>query len=793
MSRQDSPECRVLCLALAVVLLGACGGDARGGAGPEIDPGGSVPEIRPGGTAYVRFCHNIRNAGAASTATLELGSERLEVAAGQCDPAPGAGCRAVPSGMVTARTRLETGASAEQPLGLAADRAYMIWAYSSTWDGQQRTRSRAFELESIDDCNGLDFREADLRIGPPIPLEPFRGDGFSFARPRAMRLKQQPRPGELPRSYVFESPDPQAEIHGFRITYFGRVPDSQVPVDGVLVKALQDRKLTQLGKRQGDIGYAAATADTGVDGPDRFVHLMFLTHYELQGTPVAIVGAFAGKGPDAVDLFSAEFSFSSAFDAASLSVPFVLKSIGWGVSIPPDEVPTDQLPGVWQHKEIENLATLYDQYTGVLVGSFYEDSIFRITFDATGGYQLFTRATIFCDGLADCVVQGIGDTTSRGRYQNQGGILVLSPHRCEGRFTPRNAVAQTNTGPCADSWNPLTLRLERGPKGHLLMGGLGLTPVSSDEQRLRDPVRQDGPQGSWDRAWLSPYTVDPSSGRPATDTFNACGLTEAEPNDTRATATTYQLGQDVVACAPRWDDVDYYELTAPGNDAVPGYFQASLRDLGPGLLDPSVEVSATNQLLLGGLALGPTAASSAPGAPVHFHWVAVPGRKFRVGVRHRRGGGLLPMFPYTFNATYTRIEDSYEPNDTPELARPIALGTPVTAYLFGTPATNRSVQEDDWYSVELQPGMVTVAAESLPLDVTIRMLDATGRARTLYRREPLTPALANVSGAAMVTAPGVYRIGVEAAGSLDAAGPSAMPGALPLPHTRPYRLTVTQP
>jgi hypothetical protein len=269
----------------------------------------------------------------------------------------------------------------------------MVWAHDVDIDGKRAIRPHAYTLESQQDCAGLDFREADLRTGPPLELEPFRADGFTFAKPRGFVRKDSDRP----RTYVFESPDPDAEIRRFQITYFGRVPASQVPLGDVFRKAVTDRKLKLLTAIDGDIAYDAATADTGVPGPDRYVHLMYLSHYDLLGTPVAIAGAFAGRGPSAYDLFTAEFAFSSPFVATYYALDYVLKSIAWGIAVPPDEIPAPELPGTWLSKRLENAENSYD-LNGNWLGSRTESSEFKITFDAAGNYKLDTMAALFCSG-----------------------------------------------------------------------------------------------------------------------------------------------------------------------------------------------------------------------------------------------------------------------------------------------------------------------------------------------------------------------------------------------------------
>ena len=51
--------------------------------------------------------------------------------------------------------------------------------------------------------------------------------------------------------------------------------------------------------------------------------------------------------------------------------------------------------------------------------------------------------------------------------------------------------------PCAGNRVPFTWRLERSGQGKLLIGGLGIDPISADEQQLRFATRLGGPPGDW--------------------------------------------------------------------------------------------------------------------------------------------------------------------------------------------------------------------------------------------------------------------------------------------------------
>jgi hypothetical protein len=145
-------------------------------------------------------------------------------------------------------------------------------------------------------------------------------------------------------------------------------------------------------------------------------------------------------------------------------------------------------------------------------------------------------------------------------------------------------------------------------------------------------------------------------------------------------------------------------------------------------------------------------------------------------------------------STFAPVPDTFEPNDTPAEATPIAIGAPVDAFLFAgeVAMTADGSAFDDYYQVTVTAAQAaTVRIDNVPTDVAARLFlyraDQTEIARvaTGHRGEALLmqPPLA--------LDPGTYLVRV----ALWAEVPAAVSaGADPPDHfAHGYQLTVSQP
>lgn len=265
-------------------------------------------------------------------------------------------------------------------------------------------------------------------------------------------------------------------------------------------------------------------------------------------------------------------------------------------------------------------------------------------------------------------------------------------------------------------------------------------------------------------------------------------VTEQEPNDDSTAPTPYVIGTEVAGTMGRGDGsmdiVDYYEVVAPPGDPSGGYFQASVSKVaGGGTVFAQVYSAFDNgQLLL--------ADGAAPEQLTFFYWAAHPGEHYLV--RLYEGGGVVPTFKYSFKATYTRIADEFEPNDTSDAPSPVMLGAPATAYFFsGYNSSSVPVLDQDWYQVRLAAGNTRVSITSVPHDLRIQF-------QVYDSHFVLVPATgfvganpgAEIEGA-FTASDGVYRIAISAFGF--AGGVAGRGVMLPDSFTRPYMITITQP
>jgi hypothetical protein len=268
--------------------------------------------------------------------------------------------------------------------------------------------------------------------------------------------------------------------------------------------------------------------------------------------------------------------------------------------------------------------------------------------------------------------------------------------------------------------------------------------------------------------------------------FVGCGLpAEPEPNDSRNQATSYSAGASVKGCLAAAADVDFYETTSPSSNPAGGYYQGAITDVGAGTVDVKVYTASDNAPLLQG-----TFTVDA-GASLFFYWAAAPGQTYRVAVAPFNP--FSGAFLYTFKATYTAVTDAYEPNDTAAQAKPIAVGTPISA-LFFTGHKAATITPDEWkdfYSFDLAAGMVTIKIDQVPSMVRpeVELYDGAGNRIGPARMFNNTPG-GNIDVTTAV-ARGPHRLEVRI---FTLAPDTADEGMMVPDHfTKPYRLTVSQP
>jgi hypothetical protein len=736
-------------------------------AGTCVPPGGPDPSnVTPGADALVRFCHNTGTEPAGVSAELQVGSQRLSAAVGQCAPAPGQSCVAVRSGKVPVSLKFTGAATDFGVRALQPGKAYLFTLDSHKRGNQTIAIPRAVELESAADCNRLDFKEAELRTDAPLALEPFATGGYTFAKPRGFVRK-----GNEPHVYAFEHPSPgDSYVSAFKMTYFGRLPWGQtVPAVDFVNAELAARKLTVVEPATGIPYYAAGVGDTGVPGPGRYVLLMYHRHWDLEEEGAAQQQGYSGE---AYDVFMAEIAFSDLAAMDALDLRYVLKSIAWGVSVPADPLPKAELAGTWVSLGVHRRG-------------------FSVKLEANDVYEMKTSYVYPCvmpTPVTICPTAVVQNTTTRGRYLADGGVLVLHPSRCE--LQRKEDDKLTFTGPCPRWGIPTTLRMERAADGNLRFGGLGFGVQIADKQNLWVTQRSGGPPGNWTVPTTPP--ARPNYGGTFNPSTNVCGaVDEVEPNDSEAQANLVPLGQDFSACMPAQLERDWFEVRAPSGGA-PGYFVGTLKDVGVGKEKVKVRVS--------GHALGddsqrafglPDTPTTTPGETLYFAWPAIPGQRFLFKVETTVYG----WFKYAFHVTFTEVKDPTAPNHSYETARPLTLGSPVQSYIFGAKINPSSLfaGAEDYYTVRLAAGPVTVRIDNVPsnLYATARLTDIsdgftvakTGR-DTEVNGQPVT-----LSGSAF--AAGDYRLFVT--GLPVPWWYASKQGEVPESFTKPYRLVITQP
>ena len=270
-------------------------------------------------------------------------------------------------------------------------------------------------------------------------------------------------------------------------------------------------------------------------------------------------------------------------------------------------------------------------------------------------------------------------------------------------------------------------------------------------------------------------------------------IPEMEPNEDRNQATPYTPGTTVLGSIGSATDLDFYEVTVPADDLAGGYYQASITDVGTGRLTAIVYTASDNTVIH-------QTGTTTSGASLFVYWAAAPASgaaapapKYRIQVGP--AGNFSAPYSYTFKIQYTRIDDAFEPNDDRDGAKPIPLGTPITAYFFsGFKMMQVSADEyQDWFAVDLAAGMTTVALDNRVTNwrAQFDMIDSLGN--------PLSAArvIGSAGGASirhmfMVTTPGRYRASLQGYGNGSTGGEAGNAMTVPDNFTKPYTLTISQ-
>jgi hypothetical protein len=260
-------------------------------------------------------------------------------------------------------------------------------------------------------------------------------------------------------------------------------------------------------------------------------------------------------------------------------------------------------------------------------------------------------------------------------------------------------------------------------------------------------------------------------------TTSACGHPDPAP--------TFAVGDQVTGCVGTADgsQADLFAFSAPAS-AAGGYVLIQIDEVSAGTVRATIYGSDDSKMWI--------FTATAPGAPVVFHLAAAPGATYHLAVED--GGDFPGPYTYRLTSTFSPIADTFEPNDTPDRAAPITVGTPAAAFLYAGAATltPNAADWDDYYRFEITASQpTTVRIDDVPTDLAVRLF--------LYGADQME--LARIStghkGEALVMQtpaaldPGQYLVRV--APWTDLPAPVSI-GAEPPDHfTRSYQLTVTQP
>ena len=264
-----------------------------------------------------------------------------------------------------------------------------------------------------------------------------------------------------------------------------------------------------------------------------------------------------------------------------------------------------------------------------------------------------------------------------------------------------------------------------------------------------------------------------------------CGVPETEPNDTRDQPVKVTAPAVIPSCIGAQKDVDYYEIAAPA-DPGGGYFEFSVTDVGP--IDVDIVVfSASDKGQLAELY------ADSEGQDFHGFLAAAAGEKYWLAVSAFAGANNGPA-KYTLKVNFTKVADTFEPNDTKDTAKPVTLGTPITAFMHQGYKGGSITVDDivDWYTTTAPAGDVTVKVEMVPADLEadIFISDSTGKMERGYSPNEGANAMVTLHG---VTAGPIY-VKVQPFFVSTPEFIARLKGTAMVPDhfTHPYKLTISQ-
>ena len=258
-----------------------------------------------------------------------------------------------------------------------------------------------------------------------------------------------------------------------------------------------------------------------------------------------------------------------------------------------------------------------------------------------------------------------------------------------------------------------------------------------------------------------------------------CGF--GEPNGTRETAKAITLGAAYTAlCISADDEMDFYEFTAPV-DAAGGFVRVNLDAVGDGQVNATLFAASDNGEIENEYA-------TTRGASVDLFASVAPGQKYRIQVEDF--AGFRSEYKYNLSVTYTKFNDTFEPNDRREDAKLITKGTPIEAFVAtGHKAANIDDAEyDDWFAIDLTATTVSIKLENVPSTVNAEWEIYSPTSASLEYEYGTNKGASVIKDVAIPQA-GRHFVRVSYFSPEPVASGS---GTIPEHFTKPYKLTVSQ-
>ena len=172
-------------------------------------------------------------------------------------------------------------------------------------------------------------------------------------------------------------------------------------------------------------------------------------------------------------------------------------------------------------------------------------------------------------------------------------------------------------------------------------------------------------------------------------------------------------------------------------------------------------------------------------------WFAVaPGQKYRLEVSTFTSDDK--QYKYDMKVAYTKVDDTFEPNQSKADAKPLSKGVGLEAFLSAGLKSARPVDADmdDWYSIDLAAGKASIRLENVPNSLNGMWYLVDNNGTEITSKYGANNGASVINDDVTIDAAGKFFVKVTVFGAPPSSGAES---TTPSNYTQKYKLTVNQP